>query len=42
MEKLVDLISSAVSQAFADAGYDPSFGRASVSNRPDLCQFQCN
>lgn len=42
MEKLVDLISARVSQAFEAAGYDVSFGRATVSNRPDLCQYQCN
>ena len=29
-------------QAFADAGYDAAFGRVTVSNRPDLCQYQCN
>ena len=42
MEKLVDLISASVSNAFAAAGYDASFGRVTVSNRPDLCQYQCN
>lgn len=42
MEKLVDLISVAVSDAFAAAGYDASYGRSGVSNRPDLCQYQCN
>jgi arginyl-tRNA synthetase len=42
MDKLVDLISASVSQAFADAGYDAALGRVTVSNRPDLCQFQCN
>ena len=29
-------------QAFSDAGYDPAFGRVTVSNRPDLCEYQCN
>ena len=29
-------------QAFVDAGYDASFGRVTVSNRPDLCEYQCN
>lgn len=42
MEKLTDRLSELVSQAFADAGYDASYGRVSVSNRPDLCQYQCN
>ena len=42
MEKLVDLISATVASAFEAAGYDAAFGRVTVSNRPDLCQFQCN
>ena len=42
MEKLLDLISATVSGAFAAAGYDGVLGRVTVSNRPDLCQFQCN
>ncbi|HIS63792.1 MAG TPA: arginine--tRNA ligase [Candidatus Avoscillospira avistercoris] len=42
MEKLLDLISATVSGAFAAAGYDRALGRVTVSNRPDLCQFQCN
>ena len=42
MEKILDIISKKVEQAFADAGYDASYGRVTVSNRPDLCQYQCN
>lgn len=42
MEKLIDLISAQVSDAFEKAGYDPALGRASISGRPDLCEFQCN
>ncbi len=42
MEKLTDRLGTAVSEAFARAGYDASLGRVSVSNRPDLCQYQCN
>ena len=42
MEKFVDLISRRVSQAFASAGFDPAFGKVTVSNRPDLCEYQCN
>lgn len=42
MEKLLDVISATVSGAFAAAGYDGALGRVTVSNRPDLCQFQCN
>ncbi len=42
MKKLLDLISDEVSQAFADAGYDAALGKVTVSNRPDLCEYQCN
>ena len=42
MEKILDIISSKMRQAFADAGYEPSYGRVTVSNRPDLCEYQCN
>ncbi len=42
MQKILDIITSKMQNAFADAGYDASFGRVTVSNRPDLCQFQCN
>ena len=41
MEKFVDLISQRVAKAFGDAGFDPAFGKVTVSNRPDLCEFQC-
>ena len=42
MEKILDIISKKMEQAFADAGYDASYGRVTVSNRPDLCEYQCN
>ena len=42
MEKILDIITSKMQAAFADAGYDASFGRVTVSNRPDLCEYQCN
>ena len=42
MEKILDIITAKMEQAFADAGYDASFGRVTVSNRPDLCEYQCN
>ena len=42
MEKILDIITAKMQQAFADAGFDASFGRVSVSNRPDLCEYQCN
>ena len=42
MEKILDIITAKMERAFADAGFDASFGRVNVSNRPDLCQYQCN
>jgi len=42
MEKILDLITQKMQQAFQEAGYDAAFGRVTVSNRPDLCEYQCN
>ena len=42
MEKILDIITEKMQQAFSAAGYDASFGRVTVSNRPDLCEYQCN
>ena len=42
MEKLLDLISEEVKKAFAAAGYEEELGKVTVSNRPDLCEYQCN
>ncbi|MDD6221638.1 MAG: arginine--tRNA ligase [Lachnospiraceae bacterium] len=42
MKTLTETIEDKVKQAFAAAGYDPELGHVSVSNRPDLCEFQCN
>lgn len=36
------LLTELVSEAFASAGYSSEYGQVTVSNRPDLCQFQCN
>ncbi|MCR5502393.1 MAG: arginine--tRNA ligase [Lachnospiraceae bacterium] len=42
MKKLIDLITEEMKGAFEKAGYDPELGKVSVSNRPDLCEYQCN
>lgn len=42
MEKVLDLISGKMAAAFEAAGYDRTYGRVTVSNRPDLCEYQCN
>lgn len=42
MKKFMDLISKEVMAAFGQAGYEEELGRVTVSNRPDLCEYQCN
>ena len=42
MKKLLDLISIEVGNAFEKASFLSEFGRVTISNRPDLCEFQCN
>ena len=42
MKKILDLLSAEVAKAFAAAGYDEKYARVSISNRPDLCEYQCN
>ena len=42
MEQILDIITEKMQAAFEAAGYDRSYGRVTVSNRPDLCEYQCN
>lgn len=42
MKKILDVISEEVKKAFKEAGYDEELGKATPSNRPDLCEYQCN
>ena len=42
MKKILDLITGEVTQAFVDCGYDAKYGKVTLSNRPDLCEYQCN
>ena len=42
MTGLLEQIGKEAAQAFEAAGYDGSYGRVTVSNRPDLCEFQCS
>ncbi|MDD6772262.1 MAG: arginine--tRNA ligase [Inconstantimicrobium porci] len=42
MDKFIEKISYIVSTKFKENGYDKQYGKVNVSNRPDLCQFQCN
>lgn len=42
MKKLMEIMAEELASAFNKAGYDPEYGKVTVSNRPDLCEFQCN
>ena len=42
MKKFLELISEEMKQAFEAAGYDRELGKMTLSNRPDLCEYQCN
>ncbi len=42
MKKFLETVSEEMKAAFEKAGYDRELGKVSVSNRPDLCEFQCN
>ena len=42
MKRILDFITEEMKQAFAAGGYDASYGKVTLSNRPDLCEYQCN
>ena len=42
MKEILDLIRQEITDAFVACGYDEKYGRVSLSNRPDLCEYQCN
>ena len=42
MKKIIDYIEAELGAAFEKAGYSRSLAKAAVSNRPDLCEYQCN
>ena len=42
MKKMMDLIAEELAEAFEKAGYDKSYAKVTLSNRPDLCEYQCN
>ena len=42
MKKILDLIAGEMEKAFRTAGYDPEYAGVTLSNRPDLCEYQCN
>jgi arginyl-tRNA synthetase len=42
MKTILDILTEKFSAAFEKAGYGAEYGKCVVSNRPDLCEFQCN
>ncbi|MDY4742120.1 MAG: arginine--tRNA ligase [Lachnospira sp.] len=42
MKTIIELITDEIKKAFAECGYDESYAKVTISNRPDLCEFQCN
>ncbi|MCQ2544240.1 MAG: arginine--tRNA ligase [Lachnospiraceae bacterium] len=42
MEKYLIELGNELAAAFKEAGYDENLGKVTVSNRPDLCEYQCN
>jgi len=42
MKKFLELISEEMGKAFEAAGYQAELGKVTISNRPDLCEYQCN
>jgi arginyl-tRNA synthetase len=42
MNTIIEEITGEVKQAFLQKGYEERFGMVTLSNRPDLCQYQCN
>ncbi|MFT8352020.1 arginine--tRNA ligase [Clostridium saccharoperbutylacetonicum] len=42
MKNLVIQLTELVQAKFESLGYDKEYGKVEISNRPDLCQYQCN
>ena len=42
MKKILECIVAELAPAFENCGYDRSYARVTLSNRPDLCEYQCN
>lgn len=42
MRHLLDILSDELKRAFRESGYDDTKVSVTVSNRPDLCEYQCN
>ena len=42
MKTIIGCIEEVMMEAFQASGYEEKFGKVTVSNRPDLCEYQCN
>ncbi len=42
MKKILDYMEEELRAAFADCGYEEKYAKVVLSNRPDLCEYQCN
>ena len=42
MKKFISLLQEKVEESFNKCGYDAEYGKVINSNRPDLCEFQCD
>lgn len=42
MKTFIGCIEEVMMEAFKASGYEEKFGKVTVSNRPDLCEYQCN
>ena len=42
MKKIADILTFELEAAFEKAGYDKQYAKVTLSNRPDLCEYQCN
>ena len=42
MKTIIELITDEIKTAFEECGYGTEYAKVTVSNRPDLCEFQCN
>ena len=42
MDKIFNLVEQEIAAAFDKAGYDRALAKVTLSNRPELCEYQCN
>ena len=42
MKKILEILTDEFANAFKASGYDEKYSKVSISNRPDLCEYQCN